>query len=187
MISTPPLGRAAALTAAVPDYAAARGLSLAATETAASLEAADRLGLETFGTGAFGVQDCDSFGRMRPELMLGRIADGILLLIDRLRAIGADDTGMPLTRIGAAALEYRLMHHRWPRAGDRMVVRSGLTAGDARTARMVHWMLDPLSGEPWGTAEAVTAIFDLEARKIVPLSPKGQAKIQPMTVAGLTP
>jgi acyl-CoA thioester hydrolase len=178
--------RAASLAAAVPAYAEARSLSLQPFDSRAGLHAADRLGLETFGTGAFGVHDCDSFGRMRSELLLGRIAEGILLLIDRLRIIAADDAGLPSTQVGGAALEYRLIHHRWPQAGDRMMLRSGLTAVDQSTVRAINWMLDPLTGDPWGTAEAVIAAFDMEARKIIPFSPDGQARVQSMITAGLT-
>jgi acyl-CoA thioester hydrolase len=177
--------RATGLMTTVPRYAAFRSLSLQPFESRASLAAADALGLITIGTRALATADCDSFGRMRPDLLLGRITDGVAVLTNPVWEIGAEDAGRQ--RGGGAALEYRLTYRKWPRAGDRMVLRSGLTTVDQRTVCMVHWVLDPATGEPWGTAEGVTACFDLDARKLIALSPEGQTRVRNLTVAGLTP
>lgn len=176
--------RARGLLSEVPDYAVVRSLSLDGSDARAGLANAQALGLTPIGNGAFGAQDCDSFGRMRADLFLGRITDGISLLTTGLRAIAADDGGLPPERVGGAALEYRLSYKDWPRAGDRMMLRSGLTLIDRKIVRMVHWMLDPSTGEAWATAEAVTASFDLEARKVISLSPRAQALAQSLTVTG---
>jgi len=111
--------------------------------------------------------DCDVFGRMRPELFIGRVSDGIGSLVGPLRDIVAAHAPSPPQRTGGAVLEYRLAHLDWPRAGDRFEIRSGLVEAQGRTMRLVHWLIDPDTGKPWGTSEAVAITFDLDARKAV--------------------
>lgn len=174
--------RAQALMVALPDYAAARSLDLSPlAASSASLERAEALGLTRTGLGAVGLQDCDVFGRMRTEMFMGRISDGIPRLVGEKRP-GAEESD---ARIGGAALEYRLVHFDWPRAGDRLALRSGTAWTDARFRRLVHWLLDPVTGRPWGAAEAIATSFDLDARKIVTLSPQALAAVEASVVPGL--
>ena len=72
-----------------------------------------------------------------------------------------------------------------PRAGDRFVVRSGMAGLNDRTQRLVHWMLDPHSGKAWGTSEAVAVTLDLDARKIVAVSPAARGALEKRVIAGL--
>ena len=88
-------------------------------------------------------------------------------------------------RMGGAVLESRIVHLAWPRAGDRIEIRSGLLGTDARTMRVVHWMLDPATGEPWGTSEAVAITFDLDARKVVPVTDAARVALAAHEVKGL--
>ena len=88
-------------------------------------------------------------------------------------------------RTGGAALEYRLLHHAWPRAGDRLAVYSGFGSGEARFSRVFHWVLDPDSGRPWLTAEAISVSFDLEARRILTLSEDQLAAARKSWIADL--
>ncbi|MDQ2859563.1 MAG: thioesterase family protein [Pseudomonadota bacterium] len=176
---------AADLAVSVPQKAAPRGIASGPVNGAASLAEADRMGLIALSTGAFGAQDCDAFGRMRPEMFIGRISDGMPGLAGLLR--GEDLTGAPerLAKLGGAVLEYRLIHLAWPRAGDRFDIRSGLVAIDERLQRVVHWMLDPATGRPWGTAEAVAACFDLNTRKLVLMSAAALAAARARITPGL--
>ena len=57
---------------------------------------------------------------------------------------------------------------------------------DARVQRLVHWMLDPDTGQAWGAAEAVAITFDLDTRKAVPVSDEARAALQGAVVEGLT-
>ena len=178
---------AEALTVAIPAYAAARSVSLEPFTSQASLARADALGLIPISAGAFHGQDCDVFGRMRPEQFIGRVSDGIATLASRSRAVILDAAEPKPKRIGGAVLEYRLVHLAWPRAGDRFVVRSGMAGVDARTQRLVHWMLDPHTGKAWGTSEAVAVTLDLDARKIVTPSHRRRARRSgARVIAGLT-
>ena len=174
--------RAEALTMEVPPEARPRSLGLEPVESQASLERALALGLKRIALGAVRPADCDAFGRMRTELMMARIADGIPHLFDGTRP-GAAENG---ARTGGAALEYRLIYLDWPKAGDRIEVRSGLAGGDARFRRLVHWLLDPETGRPWGVAENIAVSFDLETRKLITLTDEALATANAAGIPGLT-
>ena len=177
--------KAADLAMAVPEKARSRSVPLDAVTSIASLAKAEDLGLMRIGLGAISPQECDVFGRMRPELFIGRVSDGIGALVGPLRAIVADNAANRPARTGGAVLEYRLVQLDWPRAGERFELRSGLVGTDARTMRMVHWMLDPETGKVWGTSEAVAITFDLDARKVVPIEPAAREAMMQTAKVGL--
>ena len=180
------LERAKALTVEVPKEARPRSVSLDPVESRASLARADELGLIRIGLGAVGSAEVDAFGRMRPEQFLGRVSDGIPTLVGSFRdTVSAKAPDRP-KRVGGAVLEYRIIHLDWPRSGDRFELRSGLAGFDARTKRMVHWMVDPETGKPWVTSEAIAITLDLDARKIVAISDEAQAELTPQVNRGLT-
>lgn len=178
--------RAKALQVALEDYAAPRSIRLDPVASAASLQRAEALDLRRAGRGVFDVRDCDAFGRMRPELFMSKLSDGISQVFggatSQLVANGAPEGA----RIGGAALEYRLLYFGWPRAGDRYVLRSGLSDCDERVRRLIHWLLDPETGRPWGVAEAIVISLDLDARKVIKMPPEAQAAIRREAYAELT-
>lgn len=176
------LARAAALTIEVPPEAAPRSIGLDPIRSQASLARAEALGVRRTGLGAVREADCDVFGRMRTEQMMARISSAIPHAFQGRRP-GAEG---PAGRAGGAALEYRLIHLGWPRAGDRVELRSGAAGGDARFRKLIHWLLDPDSGKAWGVAEAIAVSFDLETRKIVTLSNEALAEADAQVIAGLT-
>ncbi len=174
--------RAEALVCDAPEKARPRSLALDPVETQASLVRADEIGAPRTGLSVVFAQDCDPFGRMRTEDFMTRLSAAVPHLFQRGRP---GHGGEARQRNGGAALEYRLIHHAWPRAGDRVEIRSGTAGGDARVRRLVHWMLDPVSGRPWCTAEAISVSFDLETRKIIVLSPEELARLDAEIVRGL--
>ena len=165
----------------IPDFAAPRSISLdPVAASAASLEGAKAMDLTRIGLGVIGAADCDAFGRMRTEIVMGKISDGILHLLGADRGLG-EGPGSGAPRIGGAALEYRLVHFAWPRAGDRFELRSATAHVEERFRRLRHWMVDPNTGRPWASAENVAVGFDLDARKVVRLSPEAVDAIRQTT------
>jgi acyl-CoA thioester hydrolase len=67
-----------------------------------------------------------------------------------------------------------------------MEMRSGSAGGDARFRRLVHWLLDPATGKPWGSAEAMAVSFDLDTRKIIALSDAELARVNAEAIEGLS-
>ncbi|MBI1200503.1 MAG: thioesterase [Phenylobacterium sp.] len=173
--------RAKALAAEVPERAAPRSIGLEPVETQASLARAEALGLVRTGLGVVDAAQCDAFGRMRTEGFMQRLSEAVPHVFAKGRP-GAAAAKQP----GGAALEYRLVHHAWPRAGDRVELRSGTAGADARIRRLVHWMLDPDTGRPWASAEAIAVSFDLETRKIITLGDDDAARARAEVVEGLT-
>jgi acyl-CoA thioester hydrolase len=177
--------RARALKVEVPEKARARSLDLSPFTPTASLARADALKLSRIGLGGLLPTDCDVYGRMRAEQFIGRVSDGIGAFIHPFRDLVVEHAEHKPQRMGGAVLEYRIAYLAWPRIGDRIDIRSGLVGTDARTMRVVHWMLDPTTGEPWGTSEAVAITFDLDARKVVPVSDAARAALARHEIAGL--
>ena len=177
--------RAEALRVEVPEKARARSLDLSPFASTASLARAEALGLTRIGLGGLLPSDCDVLGRMRAEQFIGRVSDGIGAFIHPFRDTIVAHADPKPARFGGAVLEYRIAYLAWPHVGDRVDIRSGLLGADARTMRMVHWMLDPATGEPWGTSQAVAVTFDLDARKVVPVTDAAQAALAARAVADL--
>jgi len=171
---------AAALAVEAPSRAAPRSLDLEPPSGKACLARADELGLFRLSAGAFSGEDCDVFGRVRPEIFIGRVSDGVPGLATALGGGSARPGG-----VGGAVLEYRLAYRAWPRAGDRFEVRSGLAGFDDRAQRLAHWILDPATGEAWVTSEAVAIALDLEARKIIPIAEEAKARLARHVKPGL--
>ena len=178
--------RANALTGPIPDFAAARSVDLSPFETQATNARADALGLTHLTLGAVMAGDCDVFGRMSAEQFIGRVSDGIPGLVGPMRQTIVETADDRPARVGGAVLEYRLVHLDWPRAGDRIAIRSGVAGVEEKTQRMIHWMLDPDSRRVWGVSEAVAVTLDLDRRKIVPVSGAARAALEAATVKGLT-
>jgi len=178
--------RAAVLTVEAPDYARPRSLTAEPIVTQASLARADSLDLLHLGAGVILPSDADVFGRMNPQVFIGRVSDGVARAIGDFRRHTSEHATIKPTRVGGAVLENRLAYLRWPRVGDRFVIRSGIASYDERSAVLVHWLLDPATGEPWGVATARAIVLDLDARKLVPVSPAALEALQPTLKAGLT-
>lgn len=177
--------RAKALMVEVPEKARARSLDLSPFAPTASLARADALKLSRIGLGGLLPTDCDLYGRMRAEQFIGRVSDGIGAFIHPFRDLVVEHAEHRPARMGGAVLEYRIAYLAWPRIGDRIDIRSGLVGTDPRTMRVVHWMLDPATGEPWGTSEAVAITFDLDARKVVPVTDAARAALAKHEIEGL--
>jgi acyl-CoA thioester hydrolase len=166
--------RAEALKIEPPEHARPRGLTLAPIDAAAALARAQAAGIPRAGLSAIGPADCDAFGRMRADVAVARITAGATHLFGDILSRA------PRAQAGRVVLEYRLAHLDWPRVGDRVDLRSGLTGAEPRIQRLVHWLLDPTSGRPWVAAEAATAAFDPETRKMVVLDDAELAAWQAM-------
>jgi acyl-CoA thioester hydrolase len=173
---------AAGLMVSAPERSRPRSLGLEPASGSANVAEAERLGLVRLGSGALSSADCDVFGRARIGFFIGRVSDGVPALAASFRG---PDAPPRAGNIGGAVLEYRIAYRAHPRAGDRFEIRSGLAGIDSRTQHIVHWMLDPATGQAWGSAEAIAVALDLDARKIVEIGEADRALLQPRVIAGL--
>jgi acyl-CoA thioester hydrolase len=169
----------------IPDFARPRSVEDGRVTSTASLERAEALDLVTIGAGAITAKDADIHGRMEPEVVIGRVSDGVTRIVGPFRETVIEHAESQPTSVGGAVLEYRLDMIRTPRAGDRFVIRSGVGGCDSRGQFMIHWMLDPVSGQPWAVSKAYVITFDLDARKIIPIADKARDVILSRVPEGL--
>ncbi len=183
----PGRARAAAqgLEAKAPDAAAPRSLGFGnAPPATASLARADTLGLLCIARGVIGSAGCDVHGALRADEFMGRVSDGAGRLMGPVREAAA--AASPGIRVGGAVVEYRLLMLERAGAGDHLEMRSGFADVGERVSRVVHWALDPVSGRPWVSSEAVVVCFDLDARRILPVPPAAQAALAERVTPGLS-
>jgi len=149
-----------------------------------SVAIAEAAGVPVIGRGMVPQAHLDGHGRMAPAWFMGRLSDSVPNLLHDWRRRVAEAQGG--SRMGGAVLEYRLRYHRWPTAGDLFEVRSSLSRVEKKFHSLVHWVLDPVSGGAWATAEAVAVTFDLDARKVIPTPAEMMAELADIAPGGLT-
>lgn len=156
------------LTCALPDHAKPRSIDLSQAPGEVSLARAIALGAARIGAHAVTPDQCDAFGRLRAEHVFGRVSDSIPTMLAQWRREIADaaSTVAPVEPAGAV-VEARIVFRRWPRAGDLIEVRSGVSEVAEKTNRFIHWLLDPVSGAAWASLEAVALTFDIATRKAI--------------------
>jgi acyl-CoA thioester hydrolase len=167
------------LTVALPADAGPRGVPEAGP---AAVDGNQAQKLPPAARGVVAAEDCDVFGRMRTELVLGWIAQAIPHMVEPFRQEGEAVVG-PGGRVGGAALEYRLSYFGAPGPGDLLEVRSGLVELGHKLGRMRHWLIDPRTGAAWAEAENLSVNFDLDTRKAVALSPEAVARLRAHVVS----
>ncbi len=163
-----------------------RTLSDAAPRHDISMKNADALGMAVTGLGRFGPEDMDVFGRMRPEAAIGKTSDSVIHFKDGFPEEWAGHDGDSGLTLGGALLEARIHIRRYPRAGEGYLMRSGLIGANANVRSLVHWMLDPASGEPLWSIEGVACMMDLNARRLFKTPPDRLAELQGRVIEGLT-
>lgn len=171
---------AAALNVEPPEHSKARSIDLARAPSVASRAAALAAGAARIGATMVSGDQCDAFGRLRGEHVVGRVSDSVPNLLSRWRSEApATEGGAP----AGAVVEARIVYRRWPRVGDLIEVFSGVSEVGEKTLRLTHWLCDPESGAAWASMEAVALTFDTATRKTIAPSPEARAAMQARVIA----
>ncbi len=174
---------AAHLSVAIPEHGRPRGLVLdRPREPALTLGEAEAMKLTPTYRGVVRPWECDEDGEMLPRFFMARVSDAIPNLLIQTSGHNRGGGGSQ----GGAALEYRFVYRRRPRAGDIVVVTSGLKAVGAKTYIWAHWLFDGETGEALASAEAVAVAMDLTTRKAIALPDEFRARLETLVVEGLT-
>jgi acyl-CoA thioester hydrolase len=165
----------------LPDHAAPRGLAINPPRSAPTWAEAEALGLVLGYEGVVAAAECNEHRLMRSEGVIGRVWDAVPNLTGRVE--GAEDAVPPT---GRAALEYRIIHHTTPRAGDVLAIRAGVRAVGAKTISPVNWLFDRETGEAVAAAEAVIVGFDRQTRKAVEISDAARRALERHVIPSLS-
>ncbi len=155
----------------VPEGLGPRSLEPGAEAGKATLSDAESAGLIRYGSGVFGPEDCDVFGRVAAHRLMARLGDGAAHGIVLMRDALGEHTGF-------AVVEYRLVYFEPPHPGDRFVVRAGLVQAESRRLGWSYWMFEAATGRPLAAARSVLVPFDLEARRAMTLPDDAVAQLK---------
>jgi acyl-CoA thioester hydrolase len=169
----------------IPAHGQPRSISLDGDLASGTIETAVATGFRFLGQAGVRNDEVDLFDRLYPEGMIGRVSNAMPNFLAKWR----EDATAEMTQIdgvartaGAAVLEYRLDYLAWPSMGDMTLVYSGLTVVSEKSITLRHWLLNPLSGEPWCVCEALAVTLDLQARKIIANPPRAKAALEAMVI-----
>ena len=128
-------------------------------------DAARRLRVETF-RGVVHPWQCDAMGHMNVRHYVGMFDDAGFQLLGMVA--GSSDALFRGGR-GWADVRHAFEYRHEARAGALVTIRSGIGRVGRTSVVMRHEMSDTLAGTPLATAEIVTVLFDLAARRALPL------------------
>lgn len=166
-----------------PQLSLPRNIDLKEEAGLPSVAAAEKLGLQRIGQGAFVPTECDVFGHVRPYDLIGRVSDSVQHITSGWPDI--EFTGNH--SVSGALLEARLIHRKRPEAGDCYVIYSGLRNASTNVRELCHWILDPVSGTCWASMIGVACKFDLKARRLIKNDKKVLALLEKNKIIGLGP
>lgn len=164
----------------LPDYATPRGLQLQAPHSTPNLAEAEELGMLTTYQSVVSPAMCDSSGWLATRAYMGIVSDAVPNLLIQFEDFERSENG-----IGGAALEYRFVYRRAPRAGDLITVRSAIKEVAAKTYTFAHWLFDLSSGQAIATAEVVAIMLDLKARRAIEIPADLRAILERHKIQGL--
>jgi acyl-CoA thioester hydrolase len=135
---------------------------------------AGRTGLVDVGRTVITPAECDERGEFLPHHLFGRYSDGAPLLWNHL---GFDRAAMQERGEGSVVVEM-LNHYRRPlRAGDLLVVMSGLASFTDKVLTFTHFLFEAETGTLAACAEAVGMKFDQKVRKIMTFTKDDQTRL----------
>ncbi|MCA0303861.1 MAG: thioesterase family protein [Proteobacteria bacterium] len=139
-----------------------------------ALADAPRLGLIEVGRSVVSPAECDETGMFLPRHQFGRYSDGAPLLWNHL---GFDRAAMQQRQEGSVVVEMLARYRRPLRAGDPIVVMSGLAAFTDKVLTFTHFLFEAETGMLAACAEAIGMKFDQKIRRIMTFSAEDQARM----------
>ncbi|MDD3991542.1 MAG: thioesterase family protein [Desulfobacterales bacterium] len=127
---------------------------------------------------------CDHVGHMNVMWFVGKFDEATWNLFAL-----AGFTGAYLAREhrGLAAVEQHLRYRRELRAGDVLVVRSGVVEVREKVLKFYHEMREALSEEIAATAVLTAVHIDTDRRRACPIPPEIQARAESLRLTEIPP
>ena len=118
--------------------------------------------------------ECDERGEFLPHHQFGRYSDAAPFLWNHL---GFDRAAMQDRQEGSVVVEMLSRYRQALRAGDLLVVMSGLASFTDKVLTFNHFLFEAETGTLAACAEAVGMKFDQRNRKIMPFSQEDLARL----------
>lgn len=128
--------------------------------------------------GAFLASSCDGFGKMRIDQPVARLSDGMTVLMADIRRVVIEHAPNKVARIGGAMLEAKFDILNWARLGEPFELWSKITHAGPKLISAESWLINPHTNTPLAILQTASAVFDLDARAIVPVTEKAAAEFQ---------
>jgi acyl-CoA thioester hydrolase len=135
---------------------------------------ASGIGLIEVGRTVVKPQECDEHGVLLPRFQFGRYSDAAPLLWNHM---GFDRAAMQDRQEGSVVVETLHSYRAPARAGDLMVIMSGLADFTDKTLKLVHYAFDAESGTLVACSEGVGMKFDQKVRRIMTFSAEDRARL----------
>ena len=110
---------------------------------------------------------CDSMGHLNTQFYVAMYDTATVHFLEMLASVPQDRRRKQL---GWADIRQTIEYRHELRAGELVVVTTALTRIGSKSVHFTHWMRNAVSYELHSTMESITARFDLEKRRAVPLS-----------------
>jgi acyl-CoA thioester hydrolase len=145
------------------------------------MEGAAETGLIETYRGAVYPWHCDHMGHMNVMWYVGKFDEGTWNLI---AGLGLTAAWLRENERGMAAVDQRIAYQRELRAGETVVVRSGVLEVRPKVLRFAHRMFNAETGELAAVAQLVGAFIDTQARRALPfpreIAEKARARLVTM-------
>lgn len=123
--------------------------------------------------------EVDHTGVMPPRFLFGRTGSSVPYLLDQM---GLNRPYMLANRFGRVAVGYRLRYLRWPKSGDCLELRSGVSEVGEKTWRFRHGFIDISNGALVCSVDAIVLLFSMTERRSVPLPADIHARAERMSI-----
>jgi acyl-CoA thioester hydrolase len=139
-----------------------------------TLANAEAIGLIAVGRTVVKPAECDERGLLLPRHQFLRYSDAAPMLWNHM---GFDRAAMQVRGEGTVVVETLQSYGAALKAGDLMVVMSGLADFSTKTVKLVHFAYEAESGTLCARAEGIAMKFDQKARKVMPFSDDDRARL----------
>ncbi|MDO8838961.1 MAG: thioesterase family protein [Parvibaculum sp.] len=166
--------RAEAMKTALPPEALPRALPPEALSRDVSLARADADGMVETNRSVVNTWECDTNNHMNARFFMARFSDAQGHMWAHA---GLGRHEQAARGLATATVEMRLAYFRELRAGETIVVRTGILGVEGKTIRYRHWLFSGDTGEPACAAEGAGLLFDRASRKAVALPEALRARV----------
>lgn len=167
-----------------PEPSKPRNLSYETKPQAPNEATLNKLGVKQIGTGVFQPHEIGLDGSATPQALMGRTTETISHMMDGYPEF-LDAEYREGDKSGAL-LEAQVFLNRRAEAGDGYKFYSGLASGNSYTRKLIHNVVDVITGENFFSMIGDGCLFDLKARKLLKATEAQVAALQKNVVKGLT-